>query len=126
MKEKKRIDFETNQALITESYVSFLKEKNRRPSYAELSKMTNLSKKTIGRHFKILNIEECIKDLKLLTPNVLLSLYEKTKEGKAAEIKLWMQIIEGWKESQNVSHEGKIQFEKINFVYEEQKTSDGV
>ena len=41
------------------------------------------------------------------TPNVMASLYNRAlKEGNAAEVKLWMQIIEDWKEKSEQETKG--------------------
>jgi DNA-binding transcriptional regulator YhcF (GntR family) len=98
-----------------------MKVNERKPSYRELAKLTKLSLKTISRHIQDLNFNDYVSDLRVLTPNVLMALYKRAKDGKAAEVKLWMEIVENWKELTNVNHEGRIQIEKINFVMDDEQ-----
>ena len=116
MEKKQRIDFEFNQAKIQEAFIKFFSKKKRRPTISELAEYSGLSEKTIFRHLKKLGIQEFLDTYKVLTDNVIMSLYNSTKDGKAAEVKLWMQIVEGWKETTGVKHSGEIKVEKINFI----------
>ena len=121
MAKNKKKDYENNQGIIAAAFISFMKVNERKPSYRELAKLTKLSLKTISRHIQDLNFNDYVSDLKVLTPNVLMALYKRAKDGKAAEVRLWMMIVEGWKELSNVQHEGRIQIEKINFVLDDEQ-----
>jgi len=118
LKVKKRKDVETNRLLVEDAFVTIYEEKNRRPSHKELAIKTHLSEKTIMRHLQMMDQPEWIKDLRVFTPKILLSLYERAKEGRAPEVKLWFQLVEGFRESHDVKHEGNILVEKIEYVYE--------
>lgn len=46
---------------------------------------------------------------KKLTSNVMMGLYRKAvQEGDASRVKLWMQIVEGWVEKTQHTHEGEV------------------
>jgi predicted transcriptional regulator len=119
MTKKRKRDFELNQVMILEAFLKLLNDKSRKPTLEEISNETGLSMKTIDRHMKELSYDKYICDLKALTVNVMMGFYNKAKEGKAPEVKLWMQIVENWKETTGINHSGEIKFEKINFVMQE-------
>lgn len=116
MEKKKRIDFQSNQAKIQEAFVKFFSKKKRRPTICELAEYSGLSEKTVFRHLKKLGLPKFVETYKILTDNVLMALYSSAKAGKAPEVKLWMQLIEGWNETTGVKHSGEIKIDKIKFV----------
>jgi len=42
---------------------------------------------------------------RLLTPDIIVAIANSAKKGSSASQKLWMQIVEGWAERQEVKHE---------------------
>lgn len=112
-KNKVRSDWEDNQETIREAYVSILKRKRGgRPKSSELAKETALSRATILRHMKTLDVS-CLtpegNTFKILTDDVILSIFRSAMKGSAASQKLWLQVVEGWSEKQVTEHSGRIE-----------------
>jgi len=116
MTKKRKRDFEINQVKILEAFLRVFNDKARKPTLVELVNETGLSMKTVDRHLNDLKYDVYVKDLRTLTCNVMMALYNKAKDGRAPEVKLWMQLVENWKETQGIDHSGEIKFDKINFV----------
>ncbi len=56
------------------------------------------------------------------TPNVILGLYQTAvREGNAAEVKFWMQYVEGWVEKTKTEYSGKVELEQTTEVSPELK-----
>jgi hypothetical protein len=112
-KNKVRSDWEDNQETIREAYVSILKRKRGgRPKSSEISKETGLSRATILRHMKTLDVS-CLapesNSFKILTDDVMISIFRSAMKGSAASQKLWLQVVEGWSEKQINEHTGRIE-----------------
>lgn len=92
----------SNHALIRDAYISILQEKKRRPTAQEVADRTTLNITTVYGHLNAMKFDPQEPEFRLLTSDVLLSLYRScVKYGKAAEVKLWMQIVEGMKFSED-------------------------
>jgi len=103
-----RIDWLRNQAIIQETYVNLIQQLKRCPTVLEVSKKTDLSISAIRNHVKEMKFEPQQSPLRSLTPDVIASIYNSCRKGSAQSQKLWMQIMEGWKESSNVNLGGGV------------------
>ena len=104
----KNITWDYNHSIIRDSYVKLIKELERKPTYAEVSKDCNLSHVTIEKHIKSLKFNPAKHPLRILTEDVIMSIAGSAMDGSHGSQKLWMQIIEGWSERQVIKHEGQI------------------
>jgi hypothetical protein len=93
-----RIDWLRNQAIIQETYVNLIQQLKRCPTVLEVSKQTDLSISAIRNHVKEMKFEPQQSPLRSLTPDVYISIYNSCRKGSSQSQKLWMQIMEGWKE----------------------------
>ena len=98
----KNIAWQRNQALIQESYIELVKELKRCPTILEVSENVNLSINTINKHIKELKFEPLKSSLRALTPDVLIAIAKSARKGSAASQKLWVQLMEGWTEKQDI------------------------
>lgn len=114
-----RIDFISNQTKILATFKKLMTKNGKKPTPTEISDESGISLRTVKRHLRKLRCELYLSDFRILTDEIVVALYEKAKEGRAPEVKLWMQLIENWRETQGITHSGEIKFEKINFVMEE-------
>jgi len=105
---RKNITWELNHQIIRDSYVKLIKELERKPTYAEVSKDCNLSHVTIEKHIKSLKFNPSKHPLRILTDDVILSIIGSARDGSSASQKLYMQICEGWTEKQIMEHEGEL------------------
>jgi len=105
-----------NRLLIQEAYTKLFFQFKRKPSNREIADITGLHIKTVGRHLRYGGFNEFKKMYKPLTHSVVQALYNACMNGKAAEVKLWLQFIEDWSESSNLKHSGELKFERINFI----------
>jgi len=108
LEEKRNITWERNQKLLQETYIKLLQLLKRCPTISEVAQEVNLSVKTIKLHIKELKFEPTENPLRILTPDVLASIYSSARKGSAQSQKLWMQIMEGWKEKSEMEHSGGI------------------
>ena len=96
-KKKHNITWQRNQALIAETYIKLGSDLGRCPTIREIALKLKVSKTTIEKHIKELEFEPMTSPLRALTPDVLLNIYKLTKTQSASQ-KLWLQVMEGWKE----------------------------
>lgn len=95
---ERRQDWEVNHALIQTTYVVLLDELSRAPTIREVADKCGLSDKSIWRHCKELKLDDFMPSARLHTERVLRGLIERASEGHAAEVKLFFQLVFGWKE----------------------------
>lgn len=98
IEEKRNITWEANHRILYETYLRLIKKTRRCPTYDEIEKATGFSRATISKHIKELKFIPEEHPLRVLTDDVVLSIYDAAKKGKSLSQKLWMQVIEGWVE----------------------------
>jgi hypothetical protein len=103
-----RVDWLRNQAIIQETYISLIQKLKRCPTVLEVSAETKLSISAIKNHVKEMKFEPQQSPLRSLTPDVLISIYNSSRKGQPASQKLWMQIMEGWKENMGLDLSGGV------------------
>ena len=108
IKGDKNTTWEWNHAKIRDSYIKLIQSLERKPTYDEVSKDTNLSYKTIQKHADTLKFEPHKHSLRILTDDVMMSIANSAMDGSHGSQKLLMQIIEGWSERTVLEHEGEI------------------
>jgi hypothetical protein len=113
-KKEGRTDWLRNQALVQTAYVDLLKELKRCPTILEVANKVHLSIKAIDNHVKQLKFEPLGDSMRALTPDVVASIYNSARKGQPASQKLWMQIMEGWREKTEVEHSGGVKIIKDN------------
>jgi len=111
--DSRKVDFEFNQAAIRDAYIDILKSKQgRNPTLAEIAERVGLSVTTVKKHLDELDRKKLgsvgRKKFKVLTDDMILSIYRAGMKGNAASQKLWMQIVEDWNEKQETKHSGEI------------------
>jgi len=112
---KTRLDWDENHKLITETYMKLSKKKSKRPSLAEVSKVTGFSIRTIHLHLKELaemSFEERFRDLKLMSDSLLISMHKYGATGRASCAKLFFQMVDGFTEK--TDH--KIKFDELSLM----------
>jgi len=103
-----RIDWARNQALIQQTYIDLIKELKRCPTNYEVSQRVKISVTTIKKHVRQMKFEPQESPLRVLSPDVLISVYNSARKGTSASQKLWFQIMEGWVESAEVNLKNSI------------------
>jgi hypothetical protein len=104
-----RADWEANHIIIFDAYIQAFNSKERPPTQTEIAKLTGLNRRTVADHLKQSSLSEMVPMLRPQTLLVLQGLANKAREGHAAEVKLWMQIVENWKEITGIEHSGGIE-----------------
>ena len=112
---KVRKDWLFNHNLIKDSFLKIVKDKKRAPTIPELSKETNMSENAIFKHLQKISFEKTNSIFRVLTPEVLLSVFKSAQKGSSSSQKLWLQVVEGWSEKANIdlTSGGKKVFDKI-------------
>lgn len=110
-KRAKRKDAEFNHARVRDAYLRLLQQnKGRKPTTRELALECGLNPSTIKDHVKDLDLANTVdKTFRILTDDVVLSIYRSAMRGSAASQRLWMQVIENWSERTETRHSGEIQ-----------------
>jgi len=99
---KRNITWQVNQKLCQETYVELIQKLRRCPTTKEVSEHVRLSIKAIDTHISELSFEPQKNLLRVLTQDVLVSIYNSSRKGSPASQKLWLQVMEGWKESSEI------------------------
>ena len=105
MDKGRNITWQVNQALIQDAYLKLIIDLKRCPTRLEIEKETGLSDTTIDKHIKEFQFEPTNESLRLLTPDVIASIYKSARKGNAASQKLWLILFEGF--SERLEHTGK-------------------
>ena len=105
-KKKRTEKWELTNASIRDFILNYLKEKKKMPTQSEIAKGIGVSTKTIERHYEDIDFEFIKSPYRSLTPEVLAGLFAASRRGSAPAVKLWFQIIEGWKEKTGFEHSG--------------------
>ena len=99
----KNITWEVNQAIIQDAYIKLIMSLKRCPTLKQVSDEVKLSITTLKKHVDRLEFKPLKNPLRSLTPDVLVSIYNSALKGSSASQKLWMQIMEGWAERQELT-----------------------
>lgn len=115
-KKQTRSDQKANGALIRAAFIALLQEsKGVRPTVNQIKEQTGLSTMTIKRHLKSIDFRDMVETSKaswrVLTDDVVLSIYRTAVKGNPQAQKLWFQIVEGWSEKRETKHSGDVKIE---------------
>jgi len=105
---KRNVTWQANQKLLQEAYIELIQELKRCPTRKEISDAVNLSETTIQKHIVEMKFDPISHPLRVLTNDVIASIYDSSKNGSSASQKLWMQIMEGWREKTDINHSGGV------------------
>ena len=109
----KNITWEVNHRIIMDSYLKLIKKLGRKPTYEEVVQDTGISRATLQKHIAELKFEPQKHPLRILTDEVILSIYKSAQKGSSASQKLWFMLMEGWNEHQVIEHTGSVNLEQI-------------
>jgi hypothetical protein len=106
--EQKRVDFESNGALIKETFYELLRLHRRAPKLQEIADRTGLCYKTVQRHVEHLDLQQIKRSspARLMTDEVLVGLGRSGAAGNPASVKLFMQLFFGFTETTKNEHSG--------------------
>jgi len=116
-----RKDWETNHEALRVAFLKILKKKGSMPTAREMSKVTGLSEASIYEHYKHLKFEPQYHQSRALTDDIILAVAQSARRGNSQAQKLWFQVIEGWKESQNHNLTVNSWAEAMNNLLQEKK-----
>lgn len=108
-----RADYEYNHVVITEAFKTILLRKKRKPTLRELAEETGFNVSTIDDHLKNLKFDPA--EFKALTGSIVSALSFQALKGDPRSVKLYLQFVEGFRESQQLEHSGSL-IERITFV----------
>jgi len=98
--ENKNITWQKNHALIMEAYDKLYDETGSVPTFQRIAKECKLSENTVYKHAESLTVENVNVKYKIAAARVTKRLLKNIEEnGKAAEVKLYNQLVMGYRES---------------------------
>lgn len=96
--------WQANDALLRDAYINLLVANKKSPTIRMLANETDLNYSTIVKHLKSLDFNIDIKPKhKLMTDAVVSALGMQAMKGKAPEAKLFLQVIEDYRERSEVT-----------------------
>lgn len=103
-----RKDAEFNAQIIRAAFLKLITTKNgRKPTYEELAEATGLNRATVVRHVRRLKFEPEKSIFRVLTEDVIISIYQGAAKGSTRDKKLWLQLFEGFMEKTDLSSGGR-------------------
>ena len=112
--EQRRKDWEESNEEIRAAFLSLIeKGKGKKPTLDQIAEETGRSAKTVSEHMQTLRYTATTPKYRILTENVLFSIYQTSITGNTAAAKLWMQIVEGWTEKLDLHSTGDGKKKKI-------------
>lgn len=122
----RRADWEHNHETIAEAFFKHIRAFGRPPTTRALKESTGLSAVTIDNHMKELNsisLEERVKGFKVITGEVISSTALKAKTGDTNAAKLFLQVVEKFKEGKELEVSGNVSgYDMSKLKTEEKKT----
>ena len=92
----KRADYRELHHKIEETVFQFFVENKRLPSDQEIAEIIGVSRRTVNRHRKSINLTAYLPRLSMLTPKLLQRYAAKMlMEPTAKDIQIWMKLVEG-------------------------------
>lgn len=83
---------------LKKAFMELLKEQKEVPSITQVAERAGISKRQAYRHWKKFEWKDVYGDhFRSFTPDVLTALLLTAKKGNPAAIKLWMELVEGWR-----------------------------
>jgi hypothetical protein len=102
----KNVTWNNNHVLIMEAFDKIYDETGKYPSNQKIADETGLHLNTIIKHSESLTLEKITPRYKLAGERVLKSVIKKIEEtGNAAEVKIYNQIVFGYREENKTIHE---------------------
>lgn len=92
--QKRKLD--NNQA-ITKAMHTYIEKNGKMPSMVEISASTGISRQTISKHLDDLSLSNNIKKYRLMSDQVMDSMIKACDQGNAQAMKLYYQLVWGWK-----------------------------
>lgn len=103
---KRTAKWEQTNALIRDFILKYLKDNKKMPTQKEIADGIGVGLRTVERHYEDVDFEFIKSPFRALTQEVLAGLFAASRRGSAPAVKLWFQIIEGWKEKTGHEHSG--------------------
>jgi len=96
-----------NDIILKDAFYDYIVKNKKSPTITKLAEITKLNYNTVTAHLAEMDFNTDLRPkFKLLTDKIIMRLgMEAIKTGKASEVKLWNQIVEGW--SEKFEHTGK-------------------
>lgn len=91
------------------------------PTHQDIAELTGLSLSTVERHYKNIQFEPSKLPQRALTPIVVNNLLAQTSKSTQA-VKLWFQLMEGWRENADVDTSNNTL--KIEHTFVDKKDDD--
>lgn len=124
IKDKGNATWEQNHKIISDYYYDYIQLHNKVPVIVKMAEEIGISRITIQKHLKKIQLKENIENFKIYTPLVLNNLKSKAMgiSADSAIFKLWLQVIEGWSPTTKVETTNKSVSLKIgNMSFDEMK-----
>jgi len=78
------------------------------PSQAEVAMLCDVTRETVNRHLRHIDLHDLAEPFKLFGNEVLSGLLKKAVTGDERAARLFLALVFDWSEKQRVEHEGEV------------------
>lgn len=100
----RRIDWEINHAKIKAVMHDMLKEMKTMPTTVQVAERVGCSPDTVANHIQQMKFEPPKHLARTMTDDVIAAIHRSAIGGNSQAQKLWMQLLEGWRETLEYNH----------------------
>lgn len=100
----RRIDWEMNHAKIKAAMVDLLEELKTVPTTSQLAERAGMRYDTVANHLREMKFEPPKHLARAMTDDVIGAIYKSAMQGNSQAQKLWLQSMEGWRETLEYNH----------------------
>jgi len=114
--ETKKTDWDANHLKIIDAYTDFVDKNSKAPKVSELCVLTSLTRPTIYKHLKKMQLTEISNKFKIRAMTILEGVCKKAEEGDVQAAKLLLNLTFGWNEKTIVENKNTNRTLKITFT----------
>jgi len=110
-----KVKYALTDQRIKDTYKDIIKREKRVPSQAEVAALCDVTRETVNRHLRHIDLHDLVEPFKLFGNEVLSGLLKKAVTGDERAARLFLALVFDWREKHEV--EGKIDSD-VNFRIE--------
>jgi len=113
---EKTNEWEANHVVVLDAYSDYVEEHGKAPKITDLAKTTQLSRPTIYKHLRKMQLIDVSDKFRIRALTILEGVAKKAEEGDVAAAKLILQLSFGWNEKKIVENQNTNRSIKVVFT----------